>query len=129
MEVNSEILWFNQSICIGKQTLYLKDWHEKGVKYLKDVMREDGRFLSFSEFCRKFDIHTYFTQYYGILEAIPVTWKRIIRSHFGAKTIWYEDIRIKIGHISYDVLYCACNTFYKYFQGEKFVSPIAKIGW
>ena len=44
---------------------------EKGIVSVKDLLKEDGSYLSFREFKEKFSCNTNFIQYYQIISAIP----------------------------------------------------------
>ena len=56
---------------MDKKTVYLSNWMEKGVVFIKDLLKEDGSFLSFQEFSKKIACKTNFLQYYQIISAIP----------------------------------------------------------
>ena len=44
---------------------------EKGIVSIKDLLKEDGSYLSFQEFKGKFSCKTNFLQYFQIISAIP----------------------------------------------------------
>ena len=44
---------------------------EKGIVSIKDLLKEDGSYLSFEEFKGKFSCKTNFIQYFQIISAIP----------------------------------------------------------
>ena len=44
---------------------------EKGIVSVKDLLKEDGSYLSLWEFKGKFSCNTKFIQYYQIISAIP----------------------------------------------------------
>ena len=44
---------------------------EKGIVFIKDLLKEDGSYLSFEEFKGKFSCKTNFIQYFQIISAIP----------------------------------------------------------
>ena len=44
---------------------------EKGIVFIKDLLKEDGSYLSYEEFKGKFSCKTNFIQYFQIISAIP----------------------------------------------------------
>ena len=53
------------------KTVYLNNWVENDVISIKDLLKDDGNYLSFQEFTDKFACKTNFLQYYQIISAIP----------------------------------------------------------
>ena len=54
------ILWNNSLIRIGNKTIFLKEWYEKGVVYIHDLLDDAGAWLSFDQFQIKYNIRTNF---------------------------------------------------------------------
>ena len=50
-------------------------WCNAGVKTLSDIVDEEGSFLSFPKFRKKYKIKTTFLRYFGLCNAIPKYWK------------------------------------------------------
>ena len=65
------ILFNNKQILVGGTTVYLGEWLKKGVVSIKDLLKDDGSYLTFQEFSEKFSCQTQFLQYYQIVSAIP----------------------------------------------------------
>ena len=65
------VLYNNSEIQVDQKTVYLNNWMKKGVVSIKDLLKEDGRYLSFQEFNEKFSCDTNFLQYFQIISAIP----------------------------------------------------------
>ena len=65
------VLYNNKDIQVDQKTVYLSNWMEKGILSIKDLLKEDGSYLSFQEFRGKFSCNTNFMQYYQIISAIP----------------------------------------------------------
>jgi len=55
-------------------------WYEAGVKYINDLISKDGKFISLNVFQRTFGIKTNFLQYLGLLNAIPMSWKKTLKA-------------------------------------------------
>ena len=65
------VLYNNKEIQVDQKTVYLSKWMEKGIVSVKDLLKEDGSYLSFREFKGKFSCNTNFIQYFQIINAIP----------------------------------------------------------
>ena len=65
------VLYNNKEIQVDQKTVYLKYCMKKGIVSIKDLLKEDGRYLSFKEFKEKFSCDTNFLQYFQIISAIP----------------------------------------------------------
>ena len=66
----SSPIFHNNNITIGSKPIYIKDWDQKGVKNINDLVHYSGEFLSQDEFEHTFNIKTNFVQYLGLKRAI-----------------------------------------------------------
>ena len=72
---HDEIIWNNRDIKIEGKTRFYKDWFEKNILRIEDLLQNDGNFLSFNQFSEKFHLETPFTLYFGLINSIPTKWK------------------------------------------------------
>ena len=63
-------LWHNSLVKVGKKRIYYKSWSAKGTKNVRYLMRDESKFLSFTEFKERFDIKTNFLTFYGVISSI-----------------------------------------------------------
>ena len=82
-EIENTILWYNSDIRIQNKPIFYKKCYKNGITFVKDILNENKRFMSYTEFVARFGNVLTFTEYYGILESIPQSWKRIIRNDQG----------------------------------------------
>ncbi len=71
----TQIIWLNSNIKINKKPILNKTLLRKNILILGDLVHPNNRFYSFEEFINKYQVHITFTEYYGILNAIPAKWK------------------------------------------------------
>ena len=64
------VLFNNREVLVDNKTVYLNNWVENYVISIKDLLKDDGNYLSFQEFADKFGCKTNFLQYYQIISAI-----------------------------------------------------------
>ena len=78
-EILSQIIWNNKFITIEKKMVYLPQWHRAGIKKISDLFDEhENCFLSFLALRNKYMLICNFLQYYGIISAIPRSWKKLL---------------------------------------------------
>ena len=78
--IQNEIIWNNSNILINRNTIFFKQWYQNGIVRLKDLLDVDCTFLSLQKFQQKFRLHIPFTTYYGLINSIPVNWRRKLKS-------------------------------------------------
>ena len=69
---NDIILFNNKDILVDGKPLFLKEWFNKGIYTIQELLNENGQYLTFNEFQSKFHCKTNFLQFYQILSATPV---------------------------------------------------------
>ena len=65
------ILFNNKKILIGNQTFFYKEWFQKGIFLIQDLLQENGQFLSFPKFIQKYEVKCNFLNYMQVVSPIP----------------------------------------------------------
>ena len=63
-------IYYNNNIKIGGSHVFFKSWFDKGIKYINDLVNENGEFYQQNEFTMKTGIQTHFLEYNGLIKAI-----------------------------------------------------------
>ena len=63
-------LWYNSDIKLQKKIIYYKQWHEKGILYVRDALDQNSNFLDYIQFKTKYDLNVNFLKYYGLINKI-----------------------------------------------------------
>ena len=79
-QIRKQIIWFNSKIGIQDKVIFYKKWFEAGIRRIKDLFSEQGVMKSIKQIEQEYHIYPTFTELYRIFSAIPVTWKRWLRS-------------------------------------------------
>ncbi|KAK2558833.1 hypothetical protein P5673_019049 [Acropora cervicornis] len=58
-------------ILVGNRPFFLRNWFDSGIVSILDILRENGKFLSFQEFQQIYKIKCNFLHYYQVVSAIP----------------------------------------------------------
>ena len=70
-EFISDFIHFNKNILIDSKVVYIKEWVDKDILKIKDLTKDcNNEFLNYQEFQIKYNTHTNFLTYYGIINAI-----------------------------------------------------------
>ncbi len=75
-------IWNNRFILFRYKSLCILDWLEKGVWSVLHLMNEDGRLLSFSDFCSKYILRCERKQFERVLNAIPKSLINLVQNTF-----------------------------------------------
>ena len=65
------VLFNNKDILIGGRSFFYRSWMNKNVFLVQDLLGDDGKVLSYSEFLRKFRLNGNFLQYMQVVSASP----------------------------------------------------------
>ena len=77
-EIKREYIWLNPFITIGRGTVFYPNWYKNGIKYISDIIGEDGLLLHDRTIKARFGINFNFLDYYSLRHAIPAKWKTIL---------------------------------------------------
>ena len=80
------VLFSNKDILIGGRSFFYRSWLNKNVFLVQDLLGDDGKVLSHSEFFRKFRLNGNFLQYMQVVSAIPKDLIEDARRHHIDKT-------------------------------------------
>ena len=62
----------------GNRSFFIKDWYDKGIRNIIDIINENGLIYAFEDLKHKYNIKGTFLDYTRLLRNIPKSWKEII---------------------------------------------------
>ena len=65
------ILLNNKEILVEGKTLFFREWRDKGILSIQDLLDDTGHILSYPEFKTRYACRSNFLQYYQVISAIP----------------------------------------------------------
>ena len=68
---NDIILFNNKDILVDGKPIFIREWFNKGIHTIQELLNENGQYLTFQDFQIKYHCKTNFLQFYQILSAIP----------------------------------------------------------
>ena len=111
-----EIIWHNKDIKINGKSIFYPTWIGKNIGYVKDLLNDNGHWLSHNEFQNKYNLQIPFTKLFGIINAIPSDWKNAIKKS-------PPDTVIEISHAPIGV---STRSVYTALLKHSFREPTAK---
>jgi hypothetical protein len=69
-------LWHNIDIKMDNSIVSWKDWQNKGIYFIRDIINDEGEMLSLKELTNKYNISCNFLQYHHLKKSVPNKWWR-----------------------------------------------------
>jgi exonuclease III len=79
-EVRRESLWLNKNIKVNENEIRGKTWERSGIHIIHDILNENGTFLSPVEIENKYQIKCNIMKYNTLKEAIPMEWRKTLKT-------------------------------------------------
>jgi hypothetical protein len=67
-----EPIFLNNKFKIDQKTIYFRKWIDKEIYFVKDLVAENGNFLSHEHFRNKFHLEVSFLEFYGCINSIKL---------------------------------------------------------
>ena len=69
-------IWNNPNIKIANVAIFYRRWHDKGINFIKDLLEENGRLLTYEKFQEKYNVQTNFIEFIGIKTSVELYIRR-----------------------------------------------------
>ena len=121
-EIVTQPLWSNPHL--SDREFFVKEWYDLGLRWIKDIINENGEIRPFQELKQNFKFNGHFLTYAKLLDIIPKQWKRIVNT---AKKPINLDIQ---GKKLSDILsnHRPCKYFYNTLIANE-IQPSAQAKW
>ena len=80
MDIRSETLWLNKNIIWNMKEIHWKDWQEKGINIIHDIVDARGKFLSINELKQKYKLTCDALKYNKLKDIIPREWRKTLKT-------------------------------------------------
>ena len=71
-ELLTEPIWYNIHLKVGGKPIFYKNYAEKGVLYISDLIDENGNFYDINYIKEAYQINTNFIEFHGIIRAFNI---------------------------------------------------------
>ena len=85
-QVLSQPIWMNSNIKINGSSFIKPRYISKDVFFINDLF-SGKNFLTYNQFQRKYEVNTNYLEYFAIISAIPVLWRRLVVDQNGLVNI------------------------------------------
>ena len=73
-------VWHNQKLINGGN-LYISDWYKKGIRYVSDLIDENGNLYEFVTLKNRYGLKGTFLDYQSVLRKIPKSWMILLNNN------------------------------------------------
>ncbi len=116
-EVKCQSLWYNSFLKVGGELYLINKAKKAGIIYIKDIINDDGHFLSLGEIHNRYGNCISLMQYNSLKACIPTNWKQMLKDNTVTK-----NKKCKILIIC--KLPSVCKHIYSHFIKIKGKSPV-----
>ena len=60
---------------------FIKNWYEKGIRNIVDLVNENGVFYDFNQFKTLFNVRGTILDFQGVINRIPQVWKNLLNNN------------------------------------------------
>ena len=71
------LLFNNKEILVDSKTMFIREWFNKGILSIQDLLDNTGQPMSYQEFANKYFCKTNFLQYIYLIRCFDVRYRRI----------------------------------------------------
>ena len=119
-EVRNQIIWNNKYITVEKQPILWQNMYTNGMKYIGDLLKRDGDFLTTNELKVKYNINITWLQHYCLRNAIPFKWRKLVYGQV-VQCRWLDSaFNVEIGGRVYDIMSLNAKSLYQYLVEDKY---------
>jgi hypothetical protein len=131
IKLRREVLWQNKQIQIKKKEVLYKDWYNKGILFLHDILQENGDFKTLADLNSDFNITASCMDYNALKSAIPPQWRKDFKKmNVPVQAISNEEQPFIVCNNRILALSIAVNQdVYWNFVTKKLTKPIAADKW
>ena len=75
----NQVIWKNRYLTINKRPFMWKEWIDRGIVYIQDIVNDEGNFLSQTDISNIYNIKCNFLNAMQIRQSIPSNWRTVIQ--------------------------------------------------
>lgn len=113
-------LWNNRVITINRRTLFKRNWYEKGIIFVKDILDDQGNLLAYQDFITKYNIKESLREFNKVCKAIPIPLLNMIKNYLQYSIRHITLPKLQLNQISLNDKRSRNNIISKIFKGKLF---------
>ena len=124
------ILFNNKDILINGKTIFYRNWFDCGIYLVQDLLKADGKFLSYSEFIQKYDIKCNFLIYFQVVSAVPSHLLESARANLVDRSAFLLNNMFQLSpEISMNLTKMKNKDYYRLLVNKEQIEPKANSKW
>lgn len=125
----NEIIWNNKNILINKKLCFYSDLVEAGLHKICDMVKSNGHFYTLSDLQSKNIQPRNFLSWHGLIDAIPVNWKKELKSKAIPHTPPFDpqDYNLVLNSVKVSLSEMDTKTFYEAHMSDLRETPTAQL--
>ena len=89
-------IWCNSNFSLHNETFIFKDWFDKGIRNIFDIVDINGHLYNFEELQRTYSLKGTFLDYQRLIRKIPKIWLETINDHNDKCKILKYNVQINL---------------------------------
>ena len=127
VDVRKQVVWYNKEILMEKKPFMLRMLYTKGIIHINDLLDDDGHFLELNVLSRKYDVTISTMSFNSIKDAIPKTWRKLVKQSSGINI--NPVITVRIGNVNKKLPKLCTKDVYWEFVNRIVEQPTALYKW
>ena len=96
---SNEFTWFSNNFTTDGDPVYWEEWYDKFIKYIGNLLDDNGQFLSIDAFNSKYELTSNFLSLFQIKDAIPLCWRNQLPNLHTVDQMWNSSM-IKLNDVT-----------------------------
>ena len=128
-QVFEQTLWYNSFILINLMPAFFKNWWNKGIIYVHQILNSNGTSKTKIELENKYEISIDDMDYNSLLHSIPKEWRKLLHKNPIHTAEINENIKLNINNKIIYLSKVRCKDIYLYFISKIVKPPTACNKW
>jgi hypothetical protein len=130
-EVCNQRICNNSSIRVNCKPIFKKEWNDKHLKFIRDIITDNGTFLSEKNINSKYNLNIQTLEYNSLKSAIPSKWKKILKDKkLEIKDIVVEnECQLNLNKMTKQIMDITTKEAYKMLLASKSQRPTSEKKW
>lgn len=125
--IHNQVIWENRYITISNKPFLWRNWLQKGIVHVHDIIKGNGEFLDHNEIKEKYDINCNFLNALQIRHSLPMAWRHLITNR--SVTIRINGPFVYVNGKAVPLQSTESKVIYKKFIQYKYRVPTCCIKW
>ena len=130
-DICRQCIWHNSNIQKDHKCIFYKDWKDKGIEYIQDLLSKEGSILTKSEIESKYHMKCKRLDYESLAHAIPKPWKTELKKYKSINLNYHvhKECKVTNGEIKTNVEGISTKLLYWHLLSSVAQRPTSENKW